>query len=299
MPCYHPITGYRSKKGKRDGKWPIVFNPKEGFIDLKITVPCGKCIGCKLESSRQWAVRGVHELRYHTTNCYITLTYHPKHLPEDGSLNVVHFQLFMKRLRKKYQNKTIKYIHCGEYGEQLQRPHYHAIIFNHDFPDMKLAPNQKGQFLLYTSEELEELWPYGFNTIGQVTFESIAYVARYVTKKVSGPKKKDHYKNLKPEYITMSQGIGKKYFEEFENSIYVRDKIVIRNKFITKVPRYYDKLLEKSNPKRFLKIKKKRRIAAANKDPAENTYERLEVKEKVKLIKISTLKRKYEHNGNT
>ena len=113
MPCYHPMQGYRSRA---DGK-TIVFNPTHGWVDRPLTIPCGQCVGCRLERSRQWAVRCVHEASLHEDNCFITLTYNNESLPEDGSLNKKHFQDFMKRLRKKYKNKKI-----GSFG--------HSTIFS-------------------------------------------------------------------------------------------------------------------------------------------------------------------------
>ena len=75
---------------------------------------------------------------------------------------------------------------CGEYGDKLGRPHYHAIIFGVTFVDKKLWSIRRGNNL-YRSATLEKLWPYGFSSIGTVNFETAAYVARYVTKKITGP----------------------------------------------------------------------------------------------------------------
>jgi hypothetical protein len=133
MPCYFPITAWRSKDGKNEaGKWPVVFKPTAGYLDKELKLPCGRCIGCRLERSRQWAVRCVHEASLHEKNCFITLTYSPENLPKDGSLDVSHFQKFMKRFRKRF-GPGIRFFHCGEYGESLSRPHYHACIFGFDF----------------------------------------------------------------------------------------------------------------------------------------------------------------------
>ena len=114
-------------------------------------------------------------------NCFITLTYSNQHIPADGSLDVRVFQKFMKRLRKRFGD-GIRFYHCGEYGSLLGRPHYHACLFNFDFPDKYLWKENNGQ-KLYRSPSLEELWPYGYSSIGTVTFESAAYVARYILKR--------------------------------------------------------------------------------------------------------------------
>ncbi|MEO5355656.1 MAG: hypothetical protein H7835_21005, partial [Magnetococcus sp. XQGC-1] len=89
----------------------------------------GQCVGCRLERSRQWAIRVMHEASQHEHNCFITLTYNDDNLPANGSLNYRHFQNFMKRLRKYYVEFTVRFYMCGEYGENFARPHYHACIF--------------------------------------------------------------------------------------------------------------------------------------------------------------------------
>ena len=118
MPCYSPIKGYRSKVLSPNGKRTIVFKPNLGFVDLPVLVPCGQCCGCRLERSRQWAIRCTHEASLHENNCFITLTFNDDNLPSDKSLDVRHFQLFMKRLRKQF-GSNIRYYHCGEYGENF------------------------------------------------------------------------------------------------------------------------------------------------------------------------------------
>lgn len=212
MPCYFPMQGYRSRSLTKNGKRQIVFSPKDGFIDLKMTVPCGQCLGCRLERSRQWALRCVHEASLYDDNCFITLTYSDEFLPRDYSLDVSHFQRFMKRLRKRF-GEGIRFFHCGEYGSQFGRPHYHAILFNLDFPDKVFLKEQNGQ-TLYRSKILEELWPFGHSSVGSATFESAAYVARYILKKVNGDAADEWYAAVdhdtgeffqrKPEYTTMS-----------------------------------------------------------------------------------------------
>ena len=135
MPCFHPLEGYWSKDRNPSGKRSLTFNAREAFTDKKIDVPCGRCVGCRLERSRQWAIRCVHEASLYDNNCFITLTYDSDHVPSDGSLRVEDFQNFMKRLRKSVAPRRVRFFHCGEYGERGDRPHYHAILFNLDFDD--------------------------------------------------------------------------------------------------------------------------------------------------------------------
>lgn len=248
MTCLNPLTAYRVFNEKT-GKHEIVFNYKSGRSDEKLKLPCGQCLGCRLEYSRQWAIRCVHESTLHKFNSFITLTYNNDFLPADGSLCKKDFQRFMKRLRqtlwRRYKIK-IRFFHCGEYGSKNLRPHFHAIIFGYDFGHdrclWKITPRGDK---IYRSALLEELWPYGFSTIGDCTFESCAYVSRYIVKKIKGDKElaRKHYGDRVPEYTTMSRrpGIGQRYFEKWHSDIYPHDRVWFRGKEM-QPPRYYDKL---------------------------------------------------------
>lgn len=303
MPCYHPLQGYRSRiKNAKTGKRGVVFTVSEGYRDMPIQVPCGQCIGCRLERSRQWAIRCMHEAQLHESNCFITLTYNDQHLPEDNSLKVDHFQKFMKRLRKKF-GQGIRFYHCGEYGEQFKRPHYHAIIFGLDFADKQYHRDRNG-YPVYVSQTLQELWPYGFSEIGTVTFESAAYVARYITKKVTGEQAQGHYgitnyetgefTEIKPEYTTMSRrpGIGKNWLEKYHKDIYPDDFVVVGGKKM-KPPKFYDAQFEIAYPSDFDKIKAKR-ISKGKQNWRNNTTDRLRVREYIQKEKFKKLPRRYE-----
>lgn len=190
MPCFKPLEAYRPRD-TRSKKLIFSYNPKTCDSITPIMLPCGQCVGCRLERSRQWALRCVHESKMHKDNCFITLTYATEHLPPDSSLHYPDFQKFMKRLRKKY-GEGIRFYMCGEYGENFGRPHFHACLFGHNFTDLKLWKETNGQ-KLYRSKELEQLWPFGHSSVGSVTFESAAYVARYIMKKITGEAAEQHY----------------------------------------------------------------------------------------------------------
>ena len=200
-------------------------------------------------------------------NCFITLTYSDENLPWDGSLRKTDFQKFMKRLRKHYDEKTIRYFHCGEYGEQTLRPHYHALLFNHDFDDRELWSERDG-ISVYRSETLERIWPLGQSTIGELNFETAAYTARYCMKKITGknlekidpetglkPYERMHVQTgelitVQPEYVSMSlkPGIGKTWYDEFKADCYPSDFITHKGRKF-RVPKYYDKLYNRKIPK--------------------------------------------------
>lgn len=303
MTCFSPLLAYKGK-GSEPGKSKIVFSRPLSWRGEKLDLPCGQCAGCRLERSRQWAIRCVHEASLHEENSFVTLTYDDAHLPPGLSLDVSHFQNFMKRLRRANEPKKIRFYHCGEYGERTGRPHYHALLFNHGFADRKFYSQNSGN-PLYTSDSLSRLWPYGRGFIGDVTFESAAYVARYVMKKVTGEMARDWYGGRKPEYTTMSRrpGIGKEWFDKFKGDVYPRDAVVFRGRDL-RPPRFYDSQLEKQDPSTLALLKIRR---ASNERFVTDTLEdgrvvvesdsslrRLAVKEVVKLAEISALKRPLE-----
>lgn len=290
-PCYSPLTAYRVKSGRRsDGRWPIVFSRESGDTENEVQVPCGQCIGCKLEKSRQWAMRMQAEANTSETSHFLTLTYDNKNLKErckNGSLNKRDICLFIKRLRKS-QGNGIRFYQCGEYGDENLRPHHHVIVYGAKFENSGYVNKER---TLYRSADLERLWPHGFSTIGRFTFESAAYVARYVTKKVTGKKAEAFYKGRTPEYATMSRrpGIGKAWFEKYKKDILSQDSMIMRGGVKMPPPRYFDKLYEKENPLEMEVIKAKR-IAKVNKE--DNTLRRLRAKRAARESFLKLKKRK-------
>lgn len=300
MTCYKPLKGWRSKFVGASGKRAIVFNAKEAFIDMPVEVPCGQCVGCRLERSRQWAIRCMHEASLYEENCFITLTYNDENLPDYKSLDVKEFQDFIKRLRKRF-GSGVRYFHCGEYGENFGRPHYHACLFNFNFYDRKFAKLSKSGSRLFTSDILDTLWNHkGWCWIGDVTFESAAYIARYTLKKVTGPKAEEHYDGRKPEYVTMSRrpGIGKGWIDKYMDTVYNDDSVIVRGKQM-RPPKYYDEQFEAKYPSDFarLKIDREKKIdALKQKKPEEFKSKRVLAKEKVKILQVKNFKRSYEND---
>lgn len=247
-------------------------------------------------------------------------------MPQPRSVSKRPLQLFFKNLRNhiaKYDpNKKIKYFACGEYSPKKtrpigpfnpdefmgegERPHYHAIIFGHDFGDKKLW-TVRNDINVYTSDLLSDIWGQGFCTIGEVTYESAAYVARYSLKKINGSleKKGDVVTGLLPyericeytgeitevekERVQMSNGIGRDFYLSYTSDIYPADHVVI-NGFETRPPRYYDNLFDAEQPSDMEEIKD-RRIEKMRKHSADNTPARLEDRKKVKLAQLKLLKR--------
>lgn len=289
MPCYHPLSGWLSKRVGESGKRSVVFNLQDGFSDKSVQVPCGRCIGCRLERSRNWAIRCMHESKMHEASCFVTLTYEVP--PEGGSLRPRDFVLFMKRLRKKFG--PVRFFQCGEYGERLERPHHHALLFGIEFPDMKRI-SWSGDSPLYSSCVLESLWGHGLCWIGDVSFESAGYVARYALKKVTGPPAGEHYAGRVPEYGTMSRrpGIGASWYEKYVQDVFPEGRITLRGGVKSGVPRFYRERFSKQFPYvagvfgRFAKAE----LAA----DVDNLPERLLVREVCTQAKVDMLKRSYE-----
>lgn len=243
-------------------------------------------------------MRCLHEASLHPRNSFVTLTYDDDHLPERSQLNYPDFQKFVKRLRW-HSKQDIRFYMCGEYGPENFRPHYHAVLFNWDAPDKRYWSSSGAGEKVYRSDTLDRLWGLGFTSVGAVTFQSAAYVARYCLQKVTGHNAKHHYARsdangpyqLPPEFNHMSlkPGIGARWLQKWQSDVYPHDYVVI-NGVETKPPKYYDKLFEASNPDQFEEMKFKREQEGRSRYP-DNTIERLAVKEKVTEAKISQLVR--------
>ncbi len=291
VPCFRPLKAYWKPGGG------IAFTAKAGWYDRHLELPCGQCVGCRLERSRQWALRCVHEAQMHERNCFVTLTYSPECLPDDGSLHVEDWQKFAKRVRKRLG--PFRFFHCGEYGEESFRPHYHACMFGVDFSEDRVPLKKERGNTLYRSDQLEDLWSHGFATVGSLTWQSAAYVARYCMKKATGKLGKERYarvdvqtgevSSVRPEYVTMSRrpGIGSEWFEQFASDVYPADEVVHEGKRY-RPPRFYDLKL----PREELEVLKTKRRKAAGSHEADLSGERLEVREKVAAAQVSGLHRK-------
>lgn len=271
MACFRPLKAYRKPGGG------VAFDGVKGYVDRPLDLPCGQCIGCRLARSRDWAVRCVHEAQLHEASCFVTLTYDEDHLPEDGGLVLRHWQLFAKRLRKELG--PFRFFHCGEYGEQTYRPHYHALLFGVDFSSDREVYQRHPHFL-WRSDTLDRVWGMSqHNPIGAVSYETASYVARYVVKKLTGNEAAETYGDLRPPYVTMSRrpGIGSGWLEKFSSDVYPSDEVVINARRF-RPPRFYDKKVGEVDESFLDLIKRKRRDQVSREDA---TPDRLAVREKV------------------
>lgn len=316
MSCYHPLKAFligKHPSGKNkykicsydvdhveriNGTWysvPTSFRSSicDAVVRDFTEIPCGKCTGCRLEYSRQWADRCMLELEYHDSAYFVTLTYDDMHVPtnyyadpETGESNAVYtlkprdLQLFMKRLRKRFPDDDIRFFACGEYGDNTQRPHYHVILFGLHLNDLRFYKRSDLNHIYYNSDSLQLCWsvrddngvvhPIGHAVVAQVTWESCAYTARYVMKKLNGPMSEfyDTF-NLEPEFTRMSRkpGIGHQYFVDHPDCVKNGHIHISTDSGGREIhpPRYYDRLFDLDDHETMAEIKQQRQQRAIDK----------------------------------
>lgn len=275
----------------------------------------------------------------HRYSCAITLTYDDQHLPQYGNLLYDHFQAFIKRTRKaafkrgeiaydiekhasaliarRYggiphtpgeTDPGIKFYMAGEYTEANPeegypggRPHFHALLFGMDFHNKLYHSKSPAGTKIYISPELMQLWPYGYSSVGEVNFESAAYIARYIMKKQTGNADSRHYEIYDPEtgeiikkrkefnQMSRRQGIGSTWLEKYSDDVYNSGKIIMRG-HKHNPPRYYDKRYQKVAPE-LLDDLKYARLLESIAQREHHTPARLAVQEQVQTARTSTLKR--------
>lgn len=360
MACYHPlkafpiglnpsgktnykITSYEVDHVEITDSGKVVccstpFEPHYRPVTTKrvisdfVEIPCGKCIGCRLEYSRQWANRMMLELQYHDSAYFVTLTYNDEHVPTscyEGDFGDIYpsltlckrdCQLFMKRLRKACPNDRIRFYLAGEYGSHTMRPHYHVIIFGLHLPPGDLIEYSRSELghKYYRSSLLERCWSkktgeydppvdcsngcYGFVLVTEVSWETCAYVSRYVTKKLTGPESNFYSMFcIEPPFTLMSRkpGIGRQYYDDHPDC-FDFDYINISTdsggrKF--RPPKYYQKLFEVDEPELSAELKATRKRMAEEQKKLKlsktdlSYLELLAVEEQKKLSRIKSLER--------
>lgn len=342
MSCYHPLLGvpdydirtggYRLTKNKKIKYRVIKVDDYDNDIllhdDGVILIPCGKCIGCRLDYSREWANRLILELQYHDSAYFVTLTYNDEHVPisyypdpetgeayESLTLCKRDVQLFMKRLRKAFPNDKIRFYLAGEYGDETFRPHYHAIIFGLHLTDgypWRYNREEGKNFVYYRSPSLERCWsvkdddgvfrPIGHVEYADVCWETCAYTARYVTKKFYGEEAEFYEKfQLVPPFSLMSRkpGIGRLYYDDHPE-MFEYDFLNISTergglKFMP--PKYFERLYELDFPdeaeqrKETRKAMAKAAIALKLQQSTKSYGEILQTAEDVKKSRTKRLRR--------
>lgn len=306
-----------------DNPLPVYYSISGEELGLNIQVPCGKCLGCRLDYSRNWAIRSSNEAMMYNNynNCaFLTLTFNDDMLLRRSnpySLNRTAFTSWIKRLRKAIKSNygvEFRLMACGEYGNRHKRPHYHMIIYGFNFPDKYVYKYNKirnTDVLYYRSPFLESIWrpahtdeSFGFSIIGDVNFESSAYVARYCTKKLFGAVAEKVYKNKEVEFLTTSRnkGLGYNYVVKYFRDFMPRGYIMTCKGFKAPIPRYYvncvkdldEKIYNDYTISKFCQLCDN--LCVVNPD---STQQRLLVREELKRNCMDRLIRNYEFNGNS
>lgn len=326
MACTSPIRGVRGSDG--------VVRLKKGIPDARLfgtgdkpelELACGRCMDCKIRRANDWATRLTHEGQAHDRNCFLTLTFSDDGLAlrelqrgtHPADLDLADWQLFAKRLRQELTRQqrrmekklglprtkpvSFRFFQVGEYGDDNNRPHYHALIFGQDFTGEGDRWRTETGHPAWTSRTIEKLWPYGFHQIQDLTPETINYVSRYVQKKLYGQRKEaalarldlqtGEHVTVRPEFATMSRGgkskkggIGAEWFKRWQTEVFPDDFLVIQGEK-KPVPRYYTELLKKSDEQLAEQVKKQRE-EKAKKRAADNTPEKRVVRSKVTMGKL-------------
>ncbi|UOK21030.1 replication initiator protein [Chifec microvirus UA13_14] len=295
MPCYKPITGFVPLEGGQ-----VVFSEKKNCREVKI--PCGGCVGCRLERIDAWGFRCMAEASLHRDNWFVTMTYDDEHLPVDESLDHRHWQLFAKRLRKRVG--PFRFFMCGEYGENTQRAHLHALLFGCDISDLRKCNSVYSSHDLFESKLLNDVWGNGFCSVGTVTHESAKYVASYVMKRVSSELEAERFSWVtrfgelvvrKQPYGKMSlkPGIGADWLRKYSRDV-ANHAAVFDNQFRKKVPPYFRDLMTTVDPKAADDLEvnlTERGLMYSN--PDNETYDRLAVRENVAKARIRFNKERF------
>lgn len=324
MACYYPMYGIKTGEKTKNNKDLIKIVGHTQPVSVPpwqlVQIPCGRCIGCRLEYSRQWANRCMLEMQYSDSAYFCTFTYDDEHVPrscysapdtgeafESMTLSKREWQLTMKRIRKRFGN-GIRFFMCGEYGSRTFRPHYHAILFNLRLDDLAYYKGSRLGDTYYNSPSLSACWtddngnPKGYVVVAKVTWETCAYVARYTVKKAFGVDN-ETYKMLgmQPEFVLMSRrpGIGRQYFDEHPDLYkYQFINLSTESKGLKfRPPRYFDTLLEKENPELVKQIKTERSVHAyksqlvADSRSQLSREERLAQAARIKEVQIKSLRR--------
>lgn len=304
MPCTCPLDAWPPAPGS--GSKLFSFSAVKSYAGAKsVKLPCGRCIGCRLDRARTWGIRMMHEAQLQDEigplrNHFWTLTFADEHLPRDRSIRKRDVQLVMSRLMKRVGH-PIRYFACGEYGEKFGRPHYHLALFGLPLHDREPWGRSSNGSILYRSPTLEAAWPYGKCEVSELTLKSAEYVARYTLKKVSDDLAEERYRREDPltgrswmverEFALMSRrpGIGAGWIERFKDDVRTSGFIVINGEKLP-APRYYRLKLDEADNRKLTTKSKARALRVAH----DNTDSRLFTKHQVRELKATRLARELD-----
>lgn len=183
-----------------------------------ITVPCRKCMGCRIQKRNYYSMLARFEsFTYYQKNLdssFVTLTYDDDNLPFNGSLSIEESKKFVKRLREHlsrtdFPKKKIymfgrerfvpdfKFYITGEYGSEKNtfRPHYHIILFG------------VNQFI--ASDFARRAWKKGNIYVSSLNGARIRYCMKYIDKQYDSDIVPDD--SFQVPFSTWSKGLGQDF----------------------------------------------------------------------------------------
>lgn len=275
---------------RREDSGRVIIWPQLGTADM--SVPCGGCIGCRLERSMMWSLRARHEASCWDHNVFLTLTYDDTKVPAHGFLVREHPRVFIKALRdrlyrsKHFENSSsnpVRYFGCGEYGSQRRRPHYHLLLFN-----LSLRDRARYGKNTYTSGLVSELWSFGSHLCGDVTPQSCAYTAGYATKKVTNPLPSQVVDTVTGEILdrprefpmmSLKPAIGQLWYDKYKSDL--RNGFCVVDGKQVSVPRLYRNKLSVDDPVVYEEMRWRQEMEVRKHDPADRSEARLAAREEV------------------
>lgn len=298
MPCTRPRHVYPAPPDAANRR-PVSASSRSYAGAKAFKIPCGRCDSCNSDRARDWATRSYLHSTLETHKYFLTLTISDEKMLPHRGLMKRSLQLFMKRARSHYGDFVgeTSFLGCGEYGGDTLRAHYHLLLFGIEIDDLVPAGRGKRGDTLFSSATINRLWPWGHVMIGHVTYETCAYVAGYLTKKLGkgsdDPAYARHEINretgeirswqVQPEFLLSSRrpAIGREWFERFKGDVYPSGFLVIDGRRVP-APRYFDRLLAESE---LLRMKVKRRQQARLR-PEEQTEWRLSTKDESRRLRL-------------
>lgn len=158
------------------------------------THPCGGCIICRKNKGKGWTARILLEDAFNEGfTWFVTLTYDDDHVPKtaQGDLTLAKKQT-TQWVRDQVKEHGFRYYLVGEYGDQTQRPHYHAAIFSPDYT--------------WHIDELLSKWKRrGLTDAHLLQTGSAAYLAQYTTKRLTAADDPRLEPGQEPEFRTSSR----------------------------------------------------------------------------------------------
>lgn len=256
MACLYPKVAWEGPNGR------IVYSASKarlGAASKPFKMSCGGCMSCRIDKAAAWKLRLIHERKSHDEACFLTLTVLPDRYPLGGYLTQRDAQLFMKKLRKHFAPKKVRFFLVMEYGTKGWRSHFHVLLFGADFSDRVYSHTNSAGEAIMSSPSLEKLWGLGRVSVDDFTPDRAAYASGYAVKKVGGAPAADHYwrahpdtgefVQLVPEWMLCSKrpGIGFDWFDKFEGDAFPSGFLILDGRKVA-VPEAYKRRWKGRDP---------------------------------------------------